>query len=405
MGDAQNSPEIGHPQAPLPILRQCRWLDAAKAGQSLRIELGNRTGGIHMLDLPAQPAQPLPAIRRGCQRTVHRAQQTIRLALKHRQLSPVRAQIPQPATEYRQPQGVPLFLQKGADGARDIRPPQRYRLGSSIPLLVPQTPLTADPMLAFTITDDRLHRIGPLKHGRPRRLRPAVCGQMPHPQRAPYPKSVRQHGQRVHHGGVLRARQWHRFEAIAAQSRQPLRRTRPDPSLGIHRQGQHRVRWQTSRFRTEVLLPIGTDPGHPAAKRAQPHGIALQRHRPDIIALQCRQAFLTIVDEPTTVRLQHAHARPFHRNPHAVVGIHQQGLHIVPGQALGHTRRMPPDAHAHAIVAGQPVCRTDPQIALMIAYQRLDVGGWQALCGPDDAKTRPLGNTCDHAGAPHPQQH
>jgi hypothetical protein len=88
---------------------------------------------------------------------------------------------------------------------------------------------------------------------------------------------------------------------------------------------------------------------------------------------------------------------------HAVFGIDHQRLHVVAGQAARITRLVPPHAHADAVVARKPIRGGDPQVTVVVARQRLDLGRGQALAGPDDAEARPFRHRRQRAGAQQPK--
>src|SRR5690606_21582022 len=180
---------------------------------------------------------------------------------------------------------------------------------------------------------------------------------------------------------------------------------RPQRAAGVHRQRQDGVRRQAvTRGGVAAHAAVGVDPAQAARVSAQPDRIALRVHRPPVVAAQLRMRGHAPALEVPAARVHHAVPGALGRRPRAVARVHQQPLHVVAGQAGGIVRVVPPDPHADAVVARQPVGGGDPQVAGAVVRQRLDAGGGQPLRGAGHAETRALRHPRQRAGAGQPQQ-
>ena len=402
-GDPQQPVAMPEPQPARRILEQGHRLGGRQARQAVGFERFDASVRVQALDHAVVAGQPESAIPRRRDGPVHGAAQAVALACVGRQVAPVGTQVAQAEARQGCPQGTVGLRHEGHHQTRDVRAARFHRHRDRLAVLPPQPALAADPVVAGGIGGDRGQRIRALEHRGPRRLDPASRPLLPDPERGTRPQAIRLRHQRIHDRRCISPRQRFDHPARAGPAREAGIGPRPRRARGIHRQRQHRVRGQAFRLGLASHAPVAVDAGDAGIVGADPDRLALHRQRPHLVAAQA--IVLAQPGETPPLRVEDGDAGSFHRDPDAVARVHREGLDVVAGQAAGIAGDMPPDAHAHPIVAGQAIGRGDPQVAGAIARQRLDLGRGQALRRTGDAETRPFGHAGERAGAGQPQPH
>src|SRR5690606_28023277 len=133
-----------------------------------------------------------------------------------------------------------------------------------------------------------------------------------------------------------------------------------------------------------------------------PDHVALAGDRPGVVAADLGVLGHAVVGEAPPPRIEHAQAARLGGDPQPVARVHVQGLDRVARQRLRIARFVAPDAEADAVVARQAVGGSDPDVAGLVAHDRVDAGGGQAVGDAERAQARHLGHA--RGGQPDPQR-
>ncbi len=140
-------------------------------------------------------------------------------------------------------------------------------------------------------------------------------------------------------------------------------------------------------------------------------------NRPDIVAAQTRWVPGIVMEMPKAVATCIEQIQPgiFATAPDAVVAIDEQGGHIVARQRRQVGGIVAIDAKTDAIVAGQPVGRADPQIAVAVLRQFPHGTRWHAVgdaeiveewnCGKSVRRHRTRRGNSQRSGNEHARPH
>lgn len=386
--------QAADPDPPLRILgHRLRPVDAV---DGLQVLLHRAAGRVEAVQRAAGADHPDAAGGGGRHRQrigVAQRGRIVQVPRQHRELPPVRRQVPQAGIGAGEPQPAVAILVGGAPVRLDqpalLRAVQRHVAHRGAVAAAPQALQRVQPVIAVGRVLQHVEHLAGCGTGPFHPLETAIAVAHHHPAvgRDPQPLAA------IDLQAVDARRGQERLalplEAAAGPARQSALASHPQHAVGGDRQIGDRGRRQAVALagdRHETLdRAVHGQPVQAGGRGAEPDA-AIRRggHAPHGIAGDLRIRIAVEEAEAAAIGRQHAQARVLRTEPQPVGRVHVQA----PDQVVAQAVLGPPDAVVAPVEARQPIMAGQPQITEPVLGECIDVGRRQAIGDAQAARLR-----------------